>query len=88
MVPVHKKGGKSVVKNYRPVSLLSVLSKVLETVVSSRITDHLERHHLLCTRQFGLRHGWSPADQHLLLSSKLSAALGQGKMTAIVALDN
>ena len=48
VVPVHKKGGKSVVKNYRPVSLLSVLSKVLETVVSSRITAHLERHHLLC----------------------------------------
>ena len=40
--PVHKKGGKSEVKNYRPVSLLSVISKVVETIVTSRITDHPE----------------------------------------------
>jgi len=87
VVPVHKKGGKSEVKNYRPVSLLSVLSKALETVVVSRVTDHLERHHLLCTRQFGFRQGRSAADLHLLLSSELSAALDQGKTTAVVALD-
>ena len=38
VVPVHKKGAKNIAKNYRPVSLLSVLSKVLESVVASRIT--------------------------------------------------
>ena len=87
VVPVHKKGGKSEVKNYRPVSLLPVLSKVVETIVASRVTEHLEKHHLLCTRQFGFRQGRSAADLHLLLTSELSAALDQGKKNAVVALD-
>ena len=87
VVPVHKKGGKSEVKNYRPVSLLPALSKVVETIVASRITDHLDRHHLLCNRQFGLRKERSAADLHLLLSSELSAALDRGKKSTIVALD-
>ena len=87
VVPVHKKGAKCEPKNYRPVSLLSVLSKVLETIVASRVTEHLERHHLLCTRQFGFRKGRSAADLHLLLTTELSAALDQGEATAVVALD-
>ena len=74
-------------KKYRPVSLLSVLSKVVETILASRITEHLEKHHLLCTRQFGFRQERSAADLHLLLSSELSAALDQGKSSAVVALD-
>ena len=87
VVPVHKKGGKCELKNYRPVSLLPVLSKVLESIVVKRITNHLDRHHFLCTRQFGFRQGRSAADLHLLLSSSLSAALDQGRATAVVALD-
>ncbi|KAG0717399.1 putative RNA-directed DNA polymerase from transposon X-element [Chionoecetes opilio] len=84
---VHKKGGKSEAKNYRPVSPLPVLSKVMETVVAWKVTEHLDRHHLLCTRQFVFRQGSSAADLHLLLGSDLSAALDQGKATAVVALD-
>ena len=43
VVPVFKKvGQKSTAKNYRPVSLLSVVSKVFEKLVNNRIVDHLE----------------------------------------------
>ncbi|XP_045109715.1 uncharacterized protein LOC123503780 [Portunus trituberculatus] len=87
VVPVHKKNERTVAKNYRPVSLLPVLSKVLESIVASRVTDHLEKHHLLCSRQFGFRPGSSAADLHLLLISEWSAALDAGKATAVVALD-
>ena len=55
VVPVHKKGGRSEARNYHPVSLLPALSEVVEAVVTSRMMEHLERHHLLCTRQFGFR---------------------------------
>ncbi|XP_063881678.1 uncharacterized protein LOC135111930 [Scylla paramamosain] len=78
---------KTVAKNYRPVSLLPVLSKVLESIVASRVTEHLEKHHLLCGRQFGFRPGRSAADLHLLLTSEWSAALDAGKATAVVALN-
>ena len=36
-------GERSTTKNYCPVSLLSVISKVLENLVNNRIVDHLEK---------------------------------------------
>ena len=36
-------GERSTAKNYHPVSLLSVVSKVLEKLVNNRIVDHLEK---------------------------------------------
>ena len=43
MVPVFKNvGERSAVKNYRPVSLFSVVSKVFEKLVNNRIADHQE----------------------------------------------
>ena len=44
MVPVFNNvGERSTAKNYHPVSLLSVVSKVLEKLVNNRIVDHLEK---------------------------------------------
>ena len=70
-----------------PYSTLSGHDKILETVVVTRVTDHLERHHFLCSRQFGFRQKRSAADLQLLLASGLSAALDQSKVTFVVALD-
>ena len=45
MIPVFKNvGERSTAKNYHPVSLLSVVSKVFEKLVSNRILDHLEKY--------------------------------------------
>ena len=42
--PVYKNiGERPTAKNYRPVSLLSVVSKVFEKLVNNRIVDHLEK---------------------------------------------
>ena len=44
VVPVFKNvGERSTAKNYRPVSLLSVVGKVFEKLVNNRIIDHLEK---------------------------------------------
>ena len=44
MVPVFKNiGERSTAKNYGPVSILSVVSKVFENLVNNRIVDHLEK---------------------------------------------
>ena len=44
VVPVFNNvGGKSTAKNYRPVSLLSLVSKVFEKLVNNRVVDHLEK---------------------------------------------
>ena len=47
VVPVFKNvGERSTAKNYHPVSLLSVVSKVFEKLVNNRIIDHLEKYGL------------------------------------------
>ena len=44
MVPVFENvGERSTAENYRPVSLLSVVSKVFEKLVNNRIVDHREK---------------------------------------------
>ena len=44
MVPVFKSvGERSTTKNYHPISLLSVVSKVFEKLIINRILDHLEK---------------------------------------------
>ena len=56
VVPMFKNvGERSTAKNYHPVSLLSVVSKVLEKLVNNRIVDHLEKCGLFSNFQYGFR---------------------------------
>ena len=59
VTPLFKKGDKSSPGNYRPVSLTSVVCKVMESVVRDRIIDHLTVHHLLSDCQHGFIAGRS-----------------------------
>ena len=55
-------GERSTAKNYCPVSLLSVVSKVFEKLVNNRIVDHLEKCGLFSDFQYGFRSSRSTAD--------------------------
>ena len=56
VVPVFKNvGERSTAENYRPVSLLPVVSKVFEKLVNNRIVDHLEKCGLFSDFQYGFR---------------------------------
>ena len=56
MVPVFKNvRERSTAKNYHPVSLLSVVSKVFEKLVNNKIVDHLEKSGLFSDFQYGFR---------------------------------
>ena len=48
--PIYKKGDRSCPNNYRPVSLTSVVCKVLEHIVCSSIMNHLDAHELITIR--------------------------------------
>ena len=56
VVPVFKNiGERSTAKNYHPLSLLSVVSKVFEKLVNNRLVDHLEKCGLFSAFQYGFR---------------------------------
>ncbi|XP_045111706.1 uncharacterized protein LOC123504866 [Portunus trituberculatus] len=84
---VHKKNSKSEPNNYRPISLFSVVGKLLEQVVAGVICQHLSEHRLLSDRQFGFRPGRSTADLLTLLSQGWQDALDKGLDILLLALD-
>ena len=60
VVPIYKSGKKSIRENYRPISVLSVLSKIFERVVHKRLYNFVDKSQLLYPRQFGFRSKLSP----------------------------
>jgi F0F1-type ATP synthase alpha subunit len=55
VTPLFKKGKKTTASNYRPISILSSFSKVLEKVMYKQLQDHLEKYNILAQEQFGFR---------------------------------
>ena len=63
VVPVSKNvGERSSAKNYNPVTLLSVVTKVFKKLVNNRIVDHFEKYGLFSDFQYGFRSSRSTAD--------------------------
>ena len=54
-----KKGVKSDPNNYRPISVLSLINKVFEKVLHSRLYSYLNKYNILYEYQFGFREGHS-----------------------------
>ena len=55
VIPIFKAGDKHDFTNYRPISILPAISKLLERIVYIRILDFLTRHNILTKQQFGFR---------------------------------
>ena len=67
VVPVFKKGDKKVPSNYRPISLTSIVVKVMERIIRYKLTSVLEKSGRLSDNQFGFRNKRSTVS--LLLSA-------------------
>ena len=88
VVPVFKNvGERPTAKNYCPVSLLSVVSKVFEKLVNNRIVDHLEKCGLFSDFQYRFRFSRSTADLLTVVSDRISRAFNRSRATQAVALD-
>ena len=55
ITPIHKKGGKNIIGNYRPISVLPVISKIFETTISDQITRYFKINSIFCPQQYGYR---------------------------------
>jgi len=53
--PIHKKGDKFIMSNYRPISLLLSCSKILETIMFNRLYQYVHTNEILGAEQFGFR---------------------------------
>lgn len=62
VIPIHKGGDNNSPSNYRPIALLSILSKIIEKLIKKRITSFLMSHNLITTDQYGFQTGKSTKD--------------------------
>ena len=85
--PIFKKGVKSQVSNYRPVSLTSQVSKVIESVLRDAIVSHLESNQLIRDSQHGFRKGRSCLTNLLVFLDKVTGYIDEGYMVDVIYLD-
>jgi hypothetical protein len=55
VIPVYKKGDKQDISNYRPISLFTSFSKILEKMIFIRLYKHDRENYILCIEQFGFK---------------------------------
>ena len=74
-------------KNYRPVSGLSFISKLVEHVVAKQLVDHIHRHGLDNSYQSANKSGHSTETALLSIKNDIHLSLSRGEATALVLLD-
>ena len=85
--PIFKKGPRYNALNYRPISLTSVCSKVMERILAAGLTEYLTTNSLLSEHQFGFRTGRSTTDQLLLVYNEVSRSTDIGGTNDVIMFD-
>ena len=87
VIPIFKKGDAQDCSNYRPISLLTTFSKILERLVYNRTINFFTRHKILSDRQFGFRENHTTSHAILHFINKIASALDNRCHTVGLFLD-
>ena len=82
-----EKGDKSTPSNYRPVSLTSICSKVLEHIIHGHIMKHLDKHQILTDYQHGFRASRFCESQLLITINDIERSMNAGEQMDAILLD-
>ena len=86
-ISVHKKGSKHKKENYRQISLTSIISKIAEKIVTSRVVSFWTEHQLLNPSQFGYLEGRSTVSQLLSCYNDWCLTRNSSKASDVIFLD-
>ena len=87
VTPLFKSGEKKLPENYRPISLTSVVCKLMERIIRNKIIDHTESNILFAKQQHGFRAGRSCTTQLLEFMEEVSEAIDRGEKVDVIYLD-
>ena len=74
VIPIHKKGDKQLIKNYRTISLLPICGKILEKIIFNHLYSYLIANRLITINQSGFRPGDSTTNQLLYFVDEIHQA--------------
>ena len=77
MVPIFKAGEPALLDNYRPISLLSIFSKIYEKIMANRLSKYIEENELLSKYQYGFRKNHSTVHPLVHFVNTVSSALNK-----------
>ena len=86
VTPIFKKGDKQLVKNYRPISLLPICSKLFEKLIFNSLYGYLRANGLITNNQSGFRPGDSTTYQLLFLLNEIHKAFDDPKCLEVRAI--
>ena len=87
MTPLHKSGVKDDPKNYRPISVLPVVSKVLERQIHKQLLGYFDKYNLLCKLQSGFRKQHSTETAVTFFTDEILMNMDNGLVTGCVFID-
>ena len=87
IVPIFKKGAKQNIKNYRPVSLLPICSKIFERIIYDNMLKYFFDNNLITPKQSGFRPGDSYINQLLSITHDIFTSFDNGLEVRRVFLD-
>ena len=87
VIPLHKNGPKTDAGNYRPISLLSVFSKIYERAMHVKLIEHLNINNILHNSQYGFRAGHSCEHALFEAQNDLTLALDRKQIALLLLVD-
>ena len=80
---MHKGDDKDNCNNYRPIALLSNISKIIEKLVHTRLSIYLERNNILYQHQYGFRLNYSTTHALIATTEEIRQACDNGDMPVL-----
>ena len=87
VTPIQKKKGDLSLNNFRPISVLPVVSKIAEKAVHRQLLHYLESSHLLCEVQSGFHPGHSTQDLLLHITNSWRKSIDNREAVGAIFLD-
>ena len=87
IIPIHKKDARNIIGNYRPISLLSNISKIIEKLIQSRVYSFLTKNNLLFKNQYGFRNQHNTNHALIQITEKIRHAIDNNQLACGVFVD-
>lgn len=87
ITPIFKSGDPEDPNNYRPISILPIISKCIEYFVSLQLKSYIESNNIFCNQQYGFRENHSTTYLMLDLIDEIYNSKSNGQVPAIIFLD-
>ena len=87
VIPIYKSEKRTLMDNYRPISILPAFSKIFESLIHDQLSQYLEEHKLLSKFQFGFRKNRNAQQAVTILTDHIRINMDKGRRTGTVFVD-